>query len=111
MRSSQRLTVLLASAGNPWPPDDWPTPDDPFVSDVLSLSPPHHGPRETTADVVLLRCVDQAVSFPGLLDHFGSRGIPVIVISPRRDTGTVVEVFRSGAGRAIWSRPTTATSY
>ncbi|MGW1211035.1 response regulator transcription factor [Streptomyces sp. NPDC002499] len=101
MRSLQRLSVVLASTGDSWPYDDWPAPDDAFVGSLLRVLPPYRGLRETTADVVLLRCEDPAETFPGLLAHLGTRGVPVVVISPRQDTGTVVEVFRSGAGYLV----------
>jgi len=98
VRSSQRLSVVLASAAGAWPHEDWPAPDDPFVSRALRVSPPYRGLRETTADVVVLRCEDPAASFPGLLVDLRARGVPVIVVSPRQDTDMVVEAFRGGAG-------------
>ena len=101
MRSSQRLSIVLASTRGIWPDDDWPAPDDPFVSSAVRVSPPYRGLRETTADVVMLRCEDPAVSFPGLLEHLGARGVPAIVVSPRQDTEAVVEVFRGGAGYLV----------
>ncbi|MFK4102996.1 LuxR C-terminal-related transcriptional regulator [Streptomyces sp. NPDC019531] len=101
MQSLQRLSVVLASSGDPWPYADWPGPDDPFVSRVLHLLPPYPGLRETTADVVLLRCEDPAVTFPGLVDELGSRDVPVIVVSSRRDVQAVVAAFRAGAGYLV----------
>ncbi|CAM5631641.1 hypothetical protein SALBM311S_12966 [Streptomyces alboniger] len=54
----------------------------------------------------VLRCAEPKVSFPVLLEALGTRSVPVIVVSPRRDTETVVEVFR---GRGwLSSRGTTA---
>ena len=101
MRSSQRLSIVLASAEGTWPDDGWPAPDDPFVSSALRVSPPYSGLRETTADVVLLRCEDPAVTFPGLLDGLRARDVPVIVVSPRQDTEAVVDAFRAGAGYLV----------
>ena len=101
MRSSQRLVVALASAGCTWPHKDWPPPDDPYVSGVLHVPPPYDGLAETTADVVVLHCEEPAVSFPGLLDVLRTRSVPALVVSPRRDTEAVVEVFRAGAGYLV----------
>ena len=101
MRSLQRLSVVLASTGDTWPHEDWPAPDDPFVSRALRVSPPYRGLRETMADVVVLRCEDPAETFPGLLDELRARDVPVIVVSPRQDTETVVEAFRAGAGYLV----------
>ncbi|WP_442812189.1 response regulator transcription factor [Streptomyces sp. NBC_00243] len=101
MRSSPRLLVALASAGGTWPHDDWPAPDDPYVSRVLRVSPPYRGLRETAADVVVLHCEDPAASFPGLLEALRARSVPVLVVSPRQDTEAVVEAFREGAGYLV----------
>ncbi|CAM5632503.1 hypothetical protein SALBM311S_12984 [Streptomyces alboniger] len=101
MRSSERLSVALACAEGAWPHDDWPAPDDPYVDRVLRVSPPYRGLRDCAADVVVLRCAEPKVSFPVLLEALGTRSVPVIVVSPRRDTETVVEVFRGGAGYLV----------
>ncbi|MFI9762726.1 response regulator transcription factor [Streptomyces sp. NPDC051963] len=101
MRSLQRLLVALSSSDDTWPREDWPAPDDPYVSGVLRVSPPYRGLRETAPDVVVLRCDDPAASLPGLLKALGDRNVPMIVVSPRTDTETVVEVFRVGAGYLV----------
>ncbi|WP_210588884.1 response regulator transcription factor [Streptomyces sp. GESEQ-35] len=101
MRSLQRLLVALASAEEAWPHQDWPAPDDPFVSGVLRISPPYRGLRETTADVVVLHCEDPSESFPELLEALGTRRVPMLVVTPRQDIETVVDVFRSGAGYLV----------
>ena len=101
MRSSERLVVAVASAGVTWPHENWPAPDDPYVDRVVHVPPPYDGLAETTADVVVLHCEDPAVSFPGLLEALGSRSVPAVVVSPRRDTAAVVEVFRAGAGYLV----------
>ncbi|MDX3799890.1 LuxR C-terminal-related transcriptional regulator [Streptomyces sp. AK04-3B] len=62
---------------------------------VVRLSPPFRVPAD--ADAVVLRCEDPVV----LLGELRDAGVPVIVVSPRRDTDTVVEVFRSGAGYVV----------
>ncbi|MEU0074568.1 response regulator transcription factor [Streptomyces sp. NPDC006332] len=101
MRSSERLSVALACTEGTWPHDDWPAPDDPYVDRVLRDSPPYRELRKCAADVVLLRCDEPGVSFPVLLEALDTRSTPVIVVSPRRDTETVVEVFRGGAGYLV----------
>ena len=101
MRSSERLVVAVASAGVTWPHENWPPPDDPYVDRVQHVPPPYHGLAETTADVVVLHCEDPAVSFPGLLEVLRTRSVPVVVVSPRRDTAAVVEVFQAGAGYLV----------
>ncbi|MFH0177296.1 response regulator transcription factor [Streptomyces cacaoi] len=98
MRSSQRLTVALACAEDDWPHEGWPGPDDPYVGRVVRVAPPYDTLHEGEPDVVVLRCAEPATSFPGLLRALGGRGVPVIVVSPRTDTETVVGVFRGGAG-------------
>ncbi|WP_407700067.1 response regulator transcription factor [Streptomyces liliifuscus] len=103
--SSSKLSVALACADGDWPHEDWPAPDDPYVGRVLSLSPPYRalreGPSEGSVDVVVLRCEDPSTAFAGLLKAMGAMSAPVIVLSPRRDTETVVEVFRGGAGYLV----------
>jgi DNA-binding NarL/FixJ family response regulator len=103
--SSLRLTVALACAEGDWPHDDWPAPDDPYVGRVLYAPPPHHAlPRDRGADavdVVVLPCEDPAVALPRLLGSMDDMNASIIVISPRRDTESVVEVFRGGAGYLV----------
>jgi DNA-binding NarL/FixJ family response regulator len=65
------------------------------------MAPPYRGLHESDVDVVILRCEDPAVSFAGLLKAMGAMSAPVIVISPRRDSETVVEAFRGGAGYLV----------
>lgn len=100
-RPHRSLSVVLACAQGEWPHHGWPVPDDPYVGRVLSMSPPYQGLRETGADVVVLRCDDPSESFAGLLKAMGEMSVPVIVVSPRRDSETVVEVFRGGAGYLV----------
>jgi DNA-binding NarL/FixJ family response regulator len=96
------LCVGIACAEGEWPHEGWPGPDDPYVGRVLRVDPPYRELREEgAADVVVLRCEDPATAFPVLLEAMGSTSVPVIVVSPRRDTGTVVEVFRGGAGYLV----------
>ncbi|MDO0933965.1 response regulator transcription factor [Streptomyces sp. DG2A-72] len=99
MRSSQRLSVALACPDGEWPHADWPAPDNGYVRRAVRLSRPLRVPADV--DVVLLRSLDPAADFPELLDVLGESGIPVIVISPRQDTDTIVEVFRGGAGYLV----------
>jgi DNA-binding NarL/FixJ family response regulator len=94
VRSSQRLSVALACTGTEWP-HDWPAPDDPYVGRATRLAPPFRVPEGT--DVVVLRCDDPADALAGLW----AADVPLIVISPRRDTETIVEVFRGGAGYLV----------
>ncbi|MFC4508330.1 MULTISPECIES: LuxR C-terminal-related transcriptional regulator [Streptomyces] len=101
MRSSQRLSVALACPEGDWPHEDWPAPDDPYVGRVVRVSPPYHALRKGAVDVVVLRCEEPTESFPRLLRELGDRSVPVIVVSARRDTETVVEVFRGGAGYLV----------
>ncbi|UUU22929.1 response regulator transcription factor [Streptomyces sp. DSM 40750] len=100
-QSSHGLSVALACAEGEWSHDDWPAPDDRYVGRVLHIPPPYHALRETEVDVVVLRCEDPSVSFPGLLKAMGAMSAPVIVVSPRGDMETVVEVFRGGAGYLV----------
>ncbi|MCL8013937.1 response regulator transcription factor [Streptomyces sp. AS02] len=94
MRSSQRLSVAIACSGTEWP-HDWPARDDPYVGRVVRLDPPFRVPEGT--DAVVLRCDDPVDALAGL----AAADVPVIVISPRRDTETIVEVFRGGAGYLV----------
>lgn len=97
MHTSRKLTVALACPGATWPHPDWPAPDDPHVERVVRLSAPFEA-GETDADVVILRCEDQPAEE---LRELGADDVPVIVVSPRRDTETIVEVFRLGAGYLV----------
>ncbi|MFI5876352.1 LuxR C-terminal-related transcriptional regulator [Streptomyces sp. NPDC051445] len=101
MRSSQRLSVALACAEGDWPHDGWPAPGDPYVGRTVRVAPPYDGLREDAPDVVVLRCAEPARALPGLLRALGGHGVPVIVVSARADTETVVEVFRGGAGYLV----------
>ncbi|WP_149825117.1 response regulator transcription factor [Streptomyces tailanensis] len=98
---SRGLSVALACAQRDWPHRDWPAPDDPYVHRVLHMAPPYRGLHEADVDVVILRCEDPSVSFPGLLKAMGAMSAPVIVVSPRRDGEAVVEAFRGGAGYLV----------
>ena len=96
------LSVALACAEGEWPHEEWPKPDDPYVERALHTDPPYRELREEGAvDVVVLRCEEPATAFPVLLKAMGAVSVPVIVVSPRRDTETVVEVFRGGAGYLV----------
>ncbi|WLW54250.1 response regulator transcription factor [Streptomyces sp. YU58] len=100
MRSSQRtpverVRVALACAEGEWPHDDWPAPDDPHVGRTVRLTPPFRVPA--SVDVVVLHCDEPTHA----LRQLGTTGVPVIVVSPRRDTETIVEVFRDGAGYLV----------
>lgn len=97
-RPSRPLTVALACAEGDWPHDDWPVPDDPYVSRVVRLAPPFRFPEDV--DVVVLRCEDPSAVL-GDLQELADRGVPVIVVSARTDTETVVAVFRGGAGYLV----------
>ncbi|MFI7410669.1 response regulator transcription factor [Streptomyces sp. NPDC049627] len=95
MHSSRKLSVALACAEGAWPHPGWPAPDDPYVERALHLRPPYTVPEDV--DVVVLRCDDPSEP----LRELSAIGVPVIVVSPRRDTATVLEVFRGGAGYLI----------
>lgn len=100
--SPPRLSVALACVDGQWPHEGWPDPDDPHVGRVLRVAPPYRELREEGAvDVVVLRCEEPATALPVLLRAMGAASVPVIVVSPRRDTETVVEVFRGGAGYLV----------
>ncbi|CAM5475207.1 HTH luxR-type domain-containing protein OS=Streptomyces aurantiogriseus OX=66870 GN=GCM10010251_23960 PE=4 SV=1 [Streptomyces aurantiogriseus] len=90
------LTVALACAQGEWPHEDWPAPDDPYVIRAVHLSPPYDVPE--ALDVAVLRCDDPSVALPELLGAMGDANVPLIVISPRRDSEAVLQVFRTGAG-------------
>ncbi|WP_329218280.1 response regulator transcription factor [Streptomyces sp. NBC_01485] len=101
-RPSQRLAVALACAEGDWAHDDWPAADDPYVGRVVRLTPPFRLPEPV--DVAVLRCAEPTVSFPALMAALTVQGkarVPVIVVSPRHDTATVVEVFQGGAGYLV----------
>ncbi|MET9829642.1 response regulator transcription factor [Streptomyces sp. NPDC006385] len=95
MRASRKLTVALACPEGAWPHPDWPAPDDPYVERVVRLTAPFTAGPDT--DVVILCCEDP----PAALRELRAADAPVIVISPRRDTGTIVEAFRHGAGYLV----------
>ena len=100
--SLPKLSVALACAEGEWPNEAWPAPDDPHVGRALRVAPPYRELREEGAvDVVVLRCEEPATELPVLLRAMGPVSVPVIVVSPRRDTETVVEVFRGGAGYLV----------
>ena len=114
VRPSQRLSVALARSdgewqheGMPyeevphgdWPHGDWPGPEDPYVGRVVRLTPPFRIPRGV--DVVVLPCADPVAALADLLDGPAAPRVPVIVVSARRDTETIVEVFRRGAGYLV----------
>lgn len=100
--SLPRLSVALACAEGEWPHEGWPDPDDPHVGRVLRVAPPYRELSEEGAvDVVVLRCEEPATEFAVLLRAMGAVSVPVIVVSPRRDMETVVEVFRGGAGYLV----------
>ncbi|MEU9959420.1 LuxR C-terminal-related transcriptional regulator [Streptomyces sp. NPDC050982] len=107
MGPSRKLTVVLARADGDgdWPYEDWPVADDPYVSRVLSVSPPYRAfresPLEGAADVVVLRCQDPSADLAELSKAMGAMSAPVVVVSPVRDTETVVEVFQGGAGYLV----------
>lgn len=76
--------------------------EDPHVGRALRVPPPYGELREKgLADVVVLRCDRPSTELPVLLDAMGTVSVPVIVVSPRRDVETVVEVFRGGAGYLV----------
>ncbi|MGI5376176.1 response regulator transcription factor [Streptomyces sp. CA-251387] len=95
MHTSRKLSVALACPEGAWPHPGWPTPDDPYVGRVVRLRPPYTVPEGV--DVVVLCCADPSEA----LRELSPPGVPVIVVSPRRDTVTVLEVFRGGAGYLI----------
>ena len=95
MRASRKLTVALACPEGAWPHPDWPAPDDPYVERVVPWAAPF-APGED-ADVVILCCEDPSAA----LRQPWAADVPVIVISPRRDIETIVEVFRGGAGYLV----------
>ncbi|AVV46311.1 response regulator transcription factor [Streptomyces sp. ID05-04B] len=95
MRTSRKLTVALACPEGAWPHPHWPAPDDPYVGRVVPLTEPR-GAREAT-DVAILYREDPSTALRELL----TTDIPVIVISPCRDTEVIVEVFRGGAGYLV----------
>ncbi|WP_307835477.1 response regulator transcription factor [Streptomyces adelaidensis] len=99
--ASHGLSVALACVEGDWPHDDWPAPDDRYVGSVLHIPPPYRALHETEVDVVVLCCEDPSAAFPGLLKAMGSMSAPVIVVSPRRDSEAVVEVFRGGGGYLV----------
>ncbi|WP_105971931.1 response regulator transcription factor [Streptomyces geranii] len=100
--SAPRLSVALACAEGEWPHENWPEPESPHVERALHVAPPYRELCEEGAvDVVVLRCEEPTSEFPVLLRAMGAVSVPVIVVSPRQDTETVVEVFRGGAGYLV----------
>jgi DNA-binding NarL/FixJ family response regulator len=105
----RKLSVALARADGDgdgsWPDEDWPAPDDPYVGRVLPVFPPYRALREGRlggpVDAVVLRCQDPSAAFAELLTAMGGMSVPVVVVSPARDSGTVVEVFQGGAGYLV----------
>ncbi|WP_037888103.1 helix-turn-helix transcriptional regulator [Streptomyces viridochromogenes] len=95
MHTSRKLSVALACPEGTWPHPGWPAPDDPHVGRLVPLRPPYAVPDGV--DVVVLRCGEPSRA----LRELGPVGVPLIVVSPRRDTATVLEVFRRGAGCLI----------
>lgn len=95
MRTSRKLIVALACSEGTWPHSGWPAPDDPYVERADHLSPPFRIPEG--ADVVVLHSAEPLDAMRELRARFA----PLIVISPRRDAETIVEVFRSGAGYLV----------
>ncbi|MFI1359583.1 response regulator transcription factor [Streptomyces sp. NPDC020898] len=95
----------MACADGGWPHEGWPEPEDPYVERVLRVTPPYRElgevREERAADVVVLWCEEPTTAFPVLLGAMGAVSAPVIVVSPRRDTETVVEVFRGGGGYLV----------
>jgi len=102
VRSSERLSVALACAeGARWPLADWPAPDDSYVGRVWRAAPPYRELAGVPLDAVLLSCREPSDALPELKSALAGRGVPVIVVSGRRDAETVVEVFRGGAGYLV----------
>lgn len=97
MHTSRKLSVALACPEGAWPHPDWPGPDDSYVGRVEHLRPPPPFRVPGTVDVVVLRCAEPSDG----LRELKAGGVPVIVISPRRDAETIVEVFRGGAGYLV----------
>lgn len=97
MRTSRKLSVALACPEGAWPHPDWPAPDDPYVERVVSLRPPPPFRVPDGVDVVVLRCAEPVDG----LRELRAGGVPVIVVGPHRDTETIVEVFRGGAGYLV----------
>ncbi|MFE7271206.1 response regulator transcription factor [Streptomyces sp. NPDC057623] len=96
MRTPRKLTVALACPEDAWPHPDWPAPDDPYVGRVTPLTAPM-GAGEATDVVVILCREDPAAA----VRELRATDVPVIVISPCRDTEAIVEVFRGGAGYLV----------
>ncbi|WP_329282521.1 helix-turn-helix transcriptional regulator [Streptomyces sp. NBC_01451] len=96
------LSVALAGAEGQWPLWGRPDPDGGRDGRVVRVVPPYRELGEPGAvDVVVLRCEDPARALGELTGAMGAVRVPVVVVSPRRDTRTVVEVFRSGAGYLV----------
>ncbi|MCL6734963.1 helix-turn-helix transcriptional regulator [Streptomyces neyagawaensis] len=95
------LTIALASAEGDWPHADWPAPDDPYIARAVPMAPPYRGLRVSGADVVVLHCADPCDSLPELLKAMGDMSVPVILMTPCRDSETIVQAFRGGVGYLV----------
>ncbi|MGC9539887.1 LuxR C-terminal-related transcriptional regulator [Streptomyces sp. UG1] len=95
MRTPRKLTVALACPEGPWPHPGWPAPDDRYVGRAVRLAQPFRVPEDV--DVVVLCCADPLDA----LRELRAVAVPVIVVSPHRDTQTIMEVFRGGAGYLV----------
>ncbi|MFE7896058.1 response regulator transcription factor [Streptomyces sp. NPDC057424] len=102
MRTSQSVSVALACPEGAWPHTGWPAPDDPCVGRTVRVTPPFEELRTLRGvEVVLLRCEDPSDTASGLPAVRERTAAPVIVVSPRRDYRTIIEVFRAGAGYLV----------
>lgn len=95
MRTSRKLTVALACPEDAWPHPDWPAPDDPYVGRVVPVTAPLRAGE--ARDVVILHRENPSAA----VRELRAADVPVIVISPCRDTEAIVEVFRGGAGYLV----------
>ena len=95
VRTSPKLTVALACPEDAWPHPDWPAADDPYVGRVVPLTAPRGAGEATDVVILCLEAPSTAVR------ELSATDIPVIVISPCRDTEVIVEVFRAGAGYLV----------
>ena len=95
VRTSPKLTVALACPEDAWPHPDWPAADDPYVGRVVPLTAPRGAGEATDVVILYLEAPSTAVR------ELSATDIPVIVISPCRDTEVIVEVFRAGAGYLV----------
>ncbi|QOV37688.1 response regulator transcription factor [Streptomyces ferrugineus] len=95
MRTSRKLSVALACPEGAWPHPGWPAPDDRYVGRAVRLAPPFRVPEDV--DAVVLYCAEPLDA----LRELRAGAVPVIVVGPHRDTETIVEVFRGGAGYLV----------